>query len=116
MNNTIVHRPWGTYQTILEEKNYLVKRIVVNPGQKLSLQYHHHRSEHWTVVQGTLTVVNGEKTFDLNRDQSTYIPITGKHRMINNTQEIAVVIEVQIGDTLAEEDIVRLEDTYGRVG
>ncbi len=119
MNKTnstiIVERPWGTYQTIHEEAHFLVKKIIVKPGQKLSLQLHHHRSEHWTVVKGVMTVTNGDKVFELKRDQSTYIPVGGKHRMENNTDEIAELVEVQIGDYLAEEDIVRLEDSYGRV-
>lgn len=112
----IVHRPWGTYQTIFQEPHFLVKKIVVNPGQRLSLQYHHHRAEHWIVVKGVVTVTNGEKVFDLKRDERTYITQGVQHRMENNTDSVVELIEVQIGETLSEEDIVRLSDDYGRVG
>ncbi len=119
MNETnfeIVTRPWGTYQTIHQEKHFLVKKITVNPGQKLSLQLHHHRAEHWTVVKGVVTVTRGDETFDLKRDQSIYIPLEAKHRMANKTDEVVEIVEVQVGDDLREEDIVRLQDDYGRAG
>ena len=110
----VVHRPWGTYETILEEERFLVKRITVDPGQRLSLQLHHHRAEHWVVVQGVATVTNGDDTFELCRDHAAYIPVGGRHRVANNTDEVVVMIEVQVGDQLEEDDIVRLEDVYGR--
>lgn len=112
---SVVHRPWGTYETIFKTPYFLVKKIVVYPGQKLSLQLHYHRSEHWIVVEGELTVTHGDKTFKLGVDQNTYIPCTAPHRMANETSKKAEVIEVQIGNDLREEDIVRLEDVYGRV-
>lgn len=110
----IVHRPWGTYQTVYEESQFLLKKITVNPGQQLSLQLHHHRAEHWTIVKGIATVTVDDKTMDLQRDQSVYIPLKAQHRISNNTQEILEIVEVQIGDHLSEDDIVRLQDDYGR--
>tara|TARA_R110000868_G_scaffold380784_1_gene646842 strand:+ start:15354 stop:16772 length:1419 start_codon:yes stop_codon:yes gene_type:complete len=110
----IVHRPWGTYQTVFEEPHFLVKKITVNPGEQLSLQLHHQRSEHWTAVKGTVTVTVGDKITELKRDESIYIPLEEKHRMANNTDEVVEIVEVQIGDKLEETDIVRLEDNYGR--
>ncbi len=109
-----VYRPWGNY-TVLEEKSrYQMKRIVVNPGAKLSLQMHHHRHEHWIVVKGTAKIVNGEREFLLFEDQSTYIPAGNLHRMENPGTIPLELIEVQIGSYLGEDDIVRYEDVYGR--
>lgn len=110
----IMERPWGTYQTIVEGRDYKVKRIVVNPHSQLSLQSHNHRSEHWVMVEGVGTVVCGEKTMDLKKDEAIYIPVTTKHRMSNNTAEKVVFVEVQNGDYLGEDDIIRYEDIYGR--
>ncbi len=110
-----VHRPWGTYETIDNGHRYKVKRITVKPGATLSLQLHHHRAEHWIVVSGTAEVTNGEKTFLLSENESTYIPIGIQHRLANPGKFDLELIEVQSGSYLEENDIVRLEDTYGRV-
>ena len=110
----IVKRPWGTYQTILREATYQVKRIMVNPNSQLSLQSHNHRSEHWVVVEGEGTVTLGDKQIKLKKDGVVYIPVTEKHRMSNFTDKPVVFIEVQNGDYLGEDDIVRYEDIYGR--
>lgn len=110
-----VFRPWGSYTCIDEGEHYKVKRIVVDPKHALSLQRHKYRSEHWIVVKGTATVVNGDKEFDLEHDKSTYIPAGRKHRLANNTAEILEIIEVQTGDYLGEDDIERFSDQYGRV-
>ncbi len=110
-----VYRPWGNYQTIDTGKGYIVKRLAVKPGAKLSLQYHHHRAEHWTVVEGVATVTRGEEVFDLPANTSTYIAKGQTHRLENKQRTPLVLIEVQSGETIDEEDIVRLEDNYGRV-
>ena len=110
----IINRPWGTYQTIIEDKNYKVKRIIVYPNSKLSLQSHNHRSEHWIIVDGTGTVVLGDKEYTLNKDEHIYIPVNTKHRMSNFTNKNVIFIEVQNGDYLEEDDIIRYEDIYGR--
>ncbi|MBK8124635.1 MAG: mannose-1-phosphate guanylyltransferase/mannose-6-phosphate isomerase [Dokdonella sp.] len=114
LHNT-VHRPWGSY-TILEDKDDCkVKRLTVRPGHVLSLQLHHRRSEHWTVVHGTAKVRVGEREFLLNANESTYIPMNTVHRLENPTEQDIHLIEVQCGDYFGEDDIVRLEDRYGRV-
>lgn len=110
-----VFRPWGSYQSIDCGPNFQVKRIIVKPGKKLSLQVHQHRSEHWVVVQGVGTVTNGSETFELNENQSTYIPAGTIHRLENMQSVDLELIEVQSGHYLGEDDIVRLEDHYGRV-
>ncbi|MBL0422257.1 mannose-1-phosphate guanylyltransferase/mannose-6-phosphate isomerase [Ramlibacter sp. AW1] len=110
-----VHRPWGTYATLKEEEGYKVKRITVSPGGSLSLQYHHHRSEHWVVVQGSARVQIGEREFLTEPGQSRYIPKGEKHRLTNVGSDELVLIEVQCGSYLGEDDIVRLADCYGRV-
>ncbi|HSI24139.1 MAG TPA: mannose-1-phosphate guanylyltransferase/mannose-6-phosphate isomerase [Methylotenera sp.] len=109
------HRPWGTYTVLEEGGNFKIKRIVVNPGAKLSMQMHKHRSEHWVVVSGEATVTNGDMEFTLQANQSTYIPKTHRHRLANNGAEPLAIIEVQCGDYVGEDDIVRFDDTYGRV-
>lgn len=114
INGQTTYRPWGNYTTIDSGDGYLVKRIVVNPGGCLSLQYHHHRSEHWTVVRGEALVTCDKNTFLLTEDQSTYIPLGAVHRLENHNPEPLYLIEVQSGDTVREDDIVRLEDVYGR--
>ncbi len=111
-----VFRPWGHYQNLEEGPGFLVKRIMVKAGEKLSLQFHHHRAEHWIVVSGTATVTNGDEILTLSENQSTYIPQGAKHRLENATDEELHLVEVQSGDLISEEDIVRLEDTYGRSG
>ena len=111
-----VFRPWGSYESLIVGEGFQVKRIVVNPGQQLSLQMHHHRAEHWVVVRGTAEVVNGDETLLLKEDQSTYIPIGAKHRLTNPGKFPLELIEVQSGSYLGEDDIVRFEDVYGRSG
>ncbi|MEP6940597.1 MAG: mannose-1-phosphate guanylyltransferase/mannose-6-phosphate isomerase [Rudaea sp.] len=110
-----VHRPWGSYTILEDATDCKVKRLTVKPGQVLSLQLHHRRSEHWTVVSGTAKVRVGDREFLLGRNESTYIPIETLHRLENPTNEDIHLIEVQCGDYFGEDDIVRLEDRYGRV-
>jgi len=113
-NHTQVYRPWGSYESIVSQPRFQAKRIVVNPGSSLSLQLHHHRAEHWIVVKGCGQVTRGEEVFQLNEDQSTYIPIGTKHRLENPGVIPLEIIEVQTGSYLGEDDIVRFEDVYGR--
>ena len=109
-----VYRPWGSYDTVDCGSRYQVKRITVKPGQSLSLQMHHHRSEHWVVVQGTADVQVGDTRHILAENQSIYIPLGEKHRLTNPGKLALHLIEVQSGSYLGEDDIVRYEDTYGR--
>jgi mannose-1-phosphate guanylyltransferase/mannose-6-phosphate isomerase len=109
-----VHRPWGTYRSIHNGQRVQVKHITVKPGAKLSLQMHHHRAEHWVVVQGTAKIVRGNEELVLTEDQSTYIPLGTAHRLENPGKIPLHVIEVQSGSYLGEDDIVRFEDHYGR--
>jgi len=109
-----VHRPWGWYDSIDMGERFQVKRIMVKPGASLSLQMHHHRAEHWIVVQGTAEIVNGDKTLLLTENQSTYIPLGQVHRLSNPGKVPLEIIEVQSGSYLGEDDIVRYQDTYGR--
>lgn len=109
-----VHRPWGLYNAIDIGERYQVKRITVNPGAKLSLQKHHHRAEHWVIVKGTAKVTKGNETYLLTEDQSTYIPIGEIHSLENPGKIPLELIEVQSGAYLGEDDIIRLEDKYGR--
>ncbi len=109
-----VHRPWGTYTVLEEGPRFQIKRIVVKPGARLSLQMHHHRSEHWVVVSGMAKVVNGEREFFVGTNESTYIPAGHKHRLDNPGVVDLVMIEVQSGEYLGEDDIVRFDDVYGR--
>jgi mannose-1-phosphate guanylyltransferase/mannose-6-phosphate isomerase len=109
-----VHRPWGTYTVLEEGERFKMKRIEVKPGAELSLQMHHHRSEHWIVVSGTAKVVNGDNTFLIHTDESTYVPAGNKHRLGNPGIVTLVMIEVQTGEYLGEDDIVRFDDVYGR--
>jgi len=111
----LVERPWGSYRSIHNGERVQVKHIVVKPGGRLSLQYHHKRAEHWVVVRGTARVTRGEEVTMLGEDQSTYIPIGMPHRLENPGDTPVHLIEVQTGSYLGEDDIVRLEDTYGRV-
>ena len=111
-----IYRPWGYYDAIGEGERHKVKRIVVKPGACLSLQMHHHRAEHWIVVQGTARVTRGEESFLLTENQSTYIPLGVVHRLENPGTIALEIIEVQSGPYLGEDDIVRLEDHYGRTG
>ena len=108
------YRPWGAYECIDHDSRFQVKRITVNVGASLSLQLHHHRSEHWIVVQGTAKVTCGEKTFLMAENESTYIPLGEKHRLENTGKIPLELIEVQTGSYLGEDDIVRFDDVYGR--
>ena len=109
-----VYRPWGHYQGIDDGTHYQVKRITVSPGAAISLQLHHHRSEHWIVVSGTAKVTRGDEVFIISENQSTYIPLGEKHRLENIGKIPLKLIEVQTGSYLGEDDIVRFEDIYGR--
>ncbi|MFC7520598.1 mannose-1-phosphate guanylyltransferase/mannose-6-phosphate isomerase [Xanthomonas populi] len=109
-----VYRPWGAYDSIDMGQRFQVKRITVKPGATLSLQMHHHRAEHWTVVSGTAEVTRGEEVLLLTENQSTYIPLGVTHRLKNPGKLPLELIEVQSGSYLGEDDIVRFEDTYGR--
>ena len=109
-----VHRPWGTYTILQEGVGFKLKQIEVKPGARLSLQSHKHRSEHWVVVSGKALVTNGDELIELQPNQSTYIPLGNKHRLENPGQGKLILIEVQCGDYLGEDDIVRYEDAYGR--
>lgn len=110
----VIRRPWGSYETLVEADGFKVKRIVVQPEGRLSLQYHHHRSEHWVVVSGEAEVTLGERIFLLGPDRSTYVPQGTRHQLYNPGHEALVIIEVQCGTYLGEDDIVRLADLYGR--
>jgi mannose-1-phosphate guanylyltransferase len=107
-------RPWGSYLSIAKDKSWQVKILEVSVGASLSLQKHHHRAEHWVVVQGTALVKVGEKENILHENQSTYIPLGVKHQLSNPGKSILRIIEVQSGDYLGEDDIVRYKDQYGR--
>ncbi|MED5593620.1 mannose-1-phosphate guanylyltransferase/mannose-6-phosphate isomerase [Janthinobacterium sp. P210006] len=110
-----VFRPWGSYDSIGNGERFQVKRITVKPGSKLSLQMHHHRAEHWIVVSGTAEITNGDKTYLLTENQSTYIPLGVVHSLANPGKVPLELIEIQSGSYLGEDDIVRFEDRYGRV-
>jgi len=109
-----VYRPWGTYECIDCEERFQAKRIMVKPGARLSLQLHHHRAEHWIIVQGTAKVTCGDKEFIMSENESTYIPLGEKHRLENTGKIPLELIEVQTGSYLGEDDIVRFDDVYGR--
>ncbi|SDI18025.1 mannose-1-phosphate guanylyltransferase [Pseudomonas flavescens] len=115
LNNREVYRPWGMYDSIDQGARYQVKRITVKPGAKLSVQMHHHRAEHWIVVSGTAQVTNGEETYMVTENQSTYIPIGQIHALENPGMIPLELIEVQSGTYLGEDDIIRFSDNYGRV-
>ncbi len=109
-----VYRPWGWYESLGEGERFQVKRIMVNPGNKLSLQSHHHRSEHWVVVCGVAKVTRGEEELFVHENESIYLPVGAKHRLHNPGKVPLMVVEVQSGSYLGEDDILRFEDTYGR--
>ena len=111
-----VDRPWGSFESIDQGERFQVKRLVVEPGARLSLQMHHHRAEHWIVVRGTARVTRGEESFLLSENQSTYIPLGIPHRLENPGKTTLEIIEVQSGSYLREDDIVRFDDVYGRTG
>ena len=109
-----IYRPWGSYTSLIENKKWLVKSIEVNPESQLSLQMHHHRAEHWIVVKGTAKVEINDKSFVLTENQSTFIPLGAKHRLSNPGKIKLTIVEIQSGDYIGEDDIVRFEDVYGR--
>ncbi|PAU86544.1 mannose-1-phosphate guanylyltransferase/mannose-6-phosphate isomerase [Pseudomonas sp. WN033] len=115
LNHREVYRPWGVYDSVDNGLRYQVKRITVRPGAKLSVQMHHHRAEHWIVVSGTAKVTNGDRTYLVTENQSTYIPVGQVHALENPGVIPLELIEVQSGSYLGEDDIVRFEDQYGRV-
>ena len=112
--HTSVHRPWGQYTILLKGVTYLIKRLIIKPKNRLSLQYHHHRSEHWIIVSGTAEITNGEKKFFVRTGESTFIPAGVKHRLSNPGLIPLEVIEVQNGELLVESDIVRIDDDFQR--
>ncbi|MCC7017171.1 MAG: mannose-1-phosphate guanylyltransferase/mannose-6-phosphate isomerase [Rhodospirillales bacterium] len=114
VSRVTVHRPWGSYRSLKAAAGFQVKQITVKPGGALSLQYHRRRAEHWVVVAGRARVTRGKETFDLEANQSTYIPMGVRHRLENLDPKPLHLIEVQSGEYLGEDDIVRLEDNYGR--
>ena len=109
------HRPWGYYEVLSNRPDHKVKRIVVYPGKRLSLQRHEHRSEHWTIISGSATVTRDAEQITLSPGESIDIPLGAAHRVFNPTDELLVFIEVQMGDYFGENDIVRIEDDFGRV-
>jgi mannose-6-phosphate isomerase-like protein (cupin superfamily) len=114
MAENTYYRPWGSYTILEEGLNYKVKRIHVNPHSRLSLQLHRHRNEHWVVVSGTAVITNGDRIFDASPNASVYIPAQTIHRLENRGEIPVELIEVQYGDYLGEDDIVRLDDDYKR--
>jgi mannose-6-phosphate isomerase-like protein (cupin superfamily) len=114
VSHPLVYRPWGSYESIDSGGGYQVKRITVNPGAALSLQKHKRRAEHWVVVAGVASVTRGDETFVLRANESTYIPVGTLHRLENTGAEPLHLIEIQTGDYLGEDDIVRVADDYGR--
>lgn len=110
----IGERPWGKYYVLADEPNYKLKRIEVNPGQKLSYQFHHHRQEFWTIIEGNAVVILNEKEIHMSYGESIFIPQGAKHRIMNLTKELLTFVEVQTGTYFGEDDIVRLEDEYER--
>ena len=114
LNHREVYRPWGVYDSVDAGARYQVKRITVKPGAKLSVQMHHHRAEHWVVVSGTARVTNGDNTYLVTENESTFIPVGQVHSLENPGRIPLELIEVQSGSYLGEDDIVRLQDRYGR--
>lgn len=113
--HTLVYRPWGSYESLATGPGFQVKRIRVRPGASLSLQMHHKRAEHWVVLKGLATVTCDDRVFDMQANESTFIPLGSKHRLQNRTNDWVELIEVQTGSYLGEDDIVRFDDVYGRV-
>lgn len=112
--NSIVHRPWGYYVVLDNGPGYQIKKIVVNPGGQLSLQSHLHRSEQWMVIYGTATVTRDNEILKLQKNNTVFIPVNAKHRLENFTDNEMAIIELQLGDYLGEDDIIRYNDVYGR--
>ena len=115
MDNYSESRPWGSFKILDEGNGFKVKRLTVNPGQRTSLQFHKHRSERWTVVEGEASVILGDVKHTIGVSQWIFIPVGEKHMLGNEGKIVMQLIEVQIGDYLGEDDIVRLEDKYGRI-
>ena len=109
-----IFRPWGSYTSLIDNKNWLVKKIEVNPRSRLSLQMHNHRAEHWIIVSGKAQVEIEDRSFELSENQSTFIPLGSKHRLSNESNLPLIIIEVQSGIYLGEDDIIRFKDQYGR--
>lgn len=110
----LTYRPWGHYEALTEGHRFQVKKIVVRPGQKLSLQKHYHRAEHWVVVEGTALVTRGDEQTLVRENESIYLPLGSLHRLENPGRIPVTLIEVQSGSYLGEDDIVRFEDIYSR--
>lgn len=108
-------RPWGKYYVLADEPNYKLKRIELNPGQRLSYQYHHHRQEYWTIVSGEAIITLEDKEISVSYGESVHISLGAKHRIENRSSELVVFIEVQTGTYFGEDDIVRLDDDYKRI-
>jgi mannose-1-phosphate guanylyltransferase/mannose-6-phosphate isomerase len=115
-HHDLVYRPWGSYRSLENTDGYQVKHIVVNPGQALSLQMHHHRAEHWTIIRGEALVTRDDEVHRVRSNESIFLPLGCRHRLENPGREPVELIEVQLGDYLGEDDIVRFEDVYGRIG
>ena len=113
-DDKITHRPWGYYKILADTDKYKVKEIVVYPGKRLSYQYHFKRSEHWTVIEGTLTVVLNDKQIEKYPGQDIFIDVKDKHRACNFSDKNVTFVEVQTGSYFGEDDIVRIQDDYGR--
>jgi mannose-6-phosphate isomerase-like protein (cupin superfamily) len=114
MAQSFDERPWGRWDMLDEDQSYKVKRLLVKPGHRLSLQFHHHRAENWIVAKGEAIVTVGEKVIDLKEGEHVFIPKEVVHRLENKAAEDLIIIEVQNGDYLGEDDLVRVEDDYGR--
>ena len=112
--NTIVKKPWGSFEIINEGKKHIVKKIIVKPEGQLSLQSHKHRSEHWVIVEGIAEIVVNDEIFNLHENQHIFIPKGTKHRIFNEEKETLEIIELQYGDLISEEDIKRFKDLYNR--
>ena len=114
MSNYIEHRPWGSFEHLLDTEYCKVKRIIVKPEQRLSYQYHHERTEHWVIVQGDAIVTLDDKDYEFEEGQMVEIPVGTKHRVENKFDKNLIFIETQTGHYFGEDDIVRIEDDYGR--
>jgi len=111
---TTVHKPWGYYNTLINNKEFLVKKIVIFSKQSISLQIHNFRSEHWIVLEGTATILINKNEITLKKSESTYVPRKTEHKVTNNTDEPLIILETQLGTKLSENDIIRIEDQYNR--
>lgn len=112
--NKVVDRPWGNFRTIFISDNFTIKILKINPNSQISLQYHKNRSEHWIVTKGTANITKGDQTLILNENESIFIKKEEIHRIENKQQDDLIIVEVQTGDKISENDIVRLDDIYGR--